>query len=350
MDELLFVVGLGVGLLGIVTWGWKTLPGEGWQFLASVPIGKTANGSWRGRNLTYYGALMATAVVVATAMMYLLMAATHTPLLGTVAISSSTLAICVPSSKLMARIVERKKHTSTIGGASFVGLLLAPWIIQGTQVVCLSIGVGQVPVMVVLAAVMICYTLGEGLGRLACISFGCCYGKPLAQVCPWLKRVFANYSFVFTGATKKIAYASGLAGQEVVPIQALTTVVYISASLTATLLFLQSKYTAAFLVATLVTQIWRPLSELLRADYRGAGTISAYQVMGLAMVPYALLLVWYFSSGPVPVAHLATGLRALWNPLLVVVLEFLWGCIFVYFGWSTVTESTLRFHVRSEEI
>ena len=26
MDELLFVVGLGVGLLGIVTWGWKTLP------------------------------------------------------------------------------------------------------------------------------------------------------------------------------------------------------------------------------------------------------------------------------------------------------------------------------------
>ena len=96
--------------------------------------------------------------------------------------------------------------------------------------------------------------------------------------------------------------------------------------------------------------IWRPLSELLRADYRGDGTISAYQVMGLAMVPYALLLVWYFSSGPVPVARLATGLRALWNPLLVVVLEFLWGCIFVYFGWSTVTESTLLFHVRSEEI
>jgi prolipoprotein diacylglyceryltransferase len=83
----------------------------------------------------------------------------------------------VPSSKLMARIVERKKHTSTIGGASFVGLLLAPWIIQGTQVVCLSTGAGQVSVMVVLAAVMICYTLGEGLGRLACISFGCCYGK-----------------------------------------------------------------------------------------------------------------------------------------------------------------------------
>jgi len=350
MEEWLFVVGLGVGLLGIVIWGWKTLPDERWQFLASVPVGKTANGAWRGRNLTYYGALIATAVVVATTMMYLLMTATNMPLVGTVMVSLSTLAIGVPSSKLMARIVEHKKHTSTIGGASFVGLLLGPWIIQGTQAVCRSQGAGQVPVIVVLAAVMICYTLGEGLGRLACISFGCCYGKPLAQVCPWLKRVFANYSFVFTGATKKIAYASGFDGQEVVPIQALTSVVYVSASLTATLLFLQSKYVAAFLVATLVTQIWRPLSELLRADDRGAGTMSAYQVMGLAMVPYALWLVWYFSSGPVPIARLAVGLRALWNPLLVIVLECVWGCIFVYFGWSTVTESTLRFYVRSEEI
>jgi len=350
MEEWLFVVGLGVGLLGVVIWGWKTLPDERWQFLASIPVGKTANGAWRGRNLTSYGALIATAVVVATAMMYLLMAATNMPLVATVTVSISILVLGVPSSKLMARIVEHKKHTSTIGGASFVGLLWAPWIIQGTQAVCRSQGAGQVPVMVVLAAVMICYTLGEGLGRLACISFGCCYGKPLAQVCPWLKRVFANYSFVFTGATKKIAYASGFDGQPVVPIQALTTIVYLSASLTATLLFLQSKYVAAFLVTTLVTQIWRPLSELLRADDRGAGTMSAYQVMGVAMVPYTLVLVWYFSSGSVPIARLAVGLRALWNPLLVIVLECLWGCIFVYFGWSTVTESTLRFYVRSEEI
>jgi prolipoprotein diacylglyceryltransferase len=285
-------------------------------------------------------------VVVATALLYLLMAAAHMPVIGTVVVISSTLAICLPSSKLIARIVEHKKHTSTIGGASCIGLLLAPWIIQAAQGVCRSLDAGQVPVMVVLAAVTSCYTLGEGLGRLACISFGCCYGKPLSQVCPWLKRLFANYSFVFTGATKKIAYASGLDGQQVVPIQALTTVVYVSASLTATLLFLQSKYVAAFLVATLVTQSWRPLSELLRADYRGDGTMSAYQVMGLAMVPYALVLAMVFSA---PSAA-PPGPQALWNPLLVVALEFLWGGIFVYFGWSTVTESTLLFHVRSEEI
>jgi hypothetical protein len=30
-----------------------------------------------------------------------------------------------------------------------------------------------------------------------------------------------------------------------------------------------------------VTQVWRFLSEFLRADYRGSGRISAYQVMAL---------------------------------------------------------------------
>jgi hypothetical protein len=60
--------------------------------------------------------------------------------------------------------------------------------------------------------------------------------------------------------------------------------------------------------------------------------------------------MWYFSSGVVPIARLAVGLRALWDPLFVIVLEGLWGCMFVYFGWSTVTESTVHFHVRSEEI
>ena len=34
---------------------------------------------------------------------------------------------------------------------------------------------------IVLAALAIGYILGEGLGRLACLSFGCCYGKPLDQ-------------------------------------------------------------------------------------------------------------------------------------------------------------------------
>lgn len=350
MEEALFVTGLGVGFLSLVTWGWRTLPDEGWQFLASVPTGKPQDDCWHGVNFTYYGVLIATAFVMATAMMCLLMAAAHLPVSSTLTVVLPIIAICVPASKLVARLVEHKRHTSTSGGASFVGILLAPWVIALTNATIGSLTHVHIPIMVALAALAVCYTLGEGLGRIACISFGCCYGKPLSQMSPRLQHLFDKVSFVFTGKTKKIAYASGLEGQKVVPIQALTSALYLSAGLLATLLFLHSHYATAWLVAMLTTQIWRPLSEVWRADYRGAGQVSAYQIMGLCAIPYTVALAWLYAATPVPAAHLMTGLQALWNPLLVVVLEALWAGIFVYYGRSTVTESTLSFHVRSEEI
>ena len=50
-----FVLILGMLLAGLVSWAFKRLPDERWQFLASVPILKDANGHWRGLNFTYYG-------------------------------------------------------------------------------------------------------------------------------------------------------------------------------------------------------------------------------------------------------------------------------------------------------
>jgi hypothetical protein len=84
-----------------------------------------------------------------------------------------------------------------------------------------------------LAAIMIAYAFGEGLGRLACISFGCCYGVALQEAHPLLRRVFDRWHFVFFGDTKKISYASGLAGKQVVPIQAITLLLYIGIGLAA---------------------------------------------------------------------------------------------------------------------
>jgi prolipoprotein diacylglyceryltransferase len=75
----------------------------------------------------------------------------------------------------------------------------------------------EIPVMAALAAVMIVSGMGEGLGRIACISFGCCYGKPLAKVHPTVRRIFDKWNFVFSGKMKKISYASGMEGEEVVP-------------------------------------------------------------------------------------------------------------------------------------
>ena len=51
-------------------------------------------------------------------------------------------------------------------------------------------------------------------------------------------RQKAARHFVFSGSMKKISYASGLEGKQVIPIQALTCLLYVGVGLIATLLFL----------------------------------------------------------------------------------------------------------------
>src|SRR5262249_18569814 len=157
-------------------------------------------------------------------------------LLGSIGVTIKTVlvltvvlfALCWPASKLIAGAVEGKKHTFTIGGALFVGVLTAPWIIEG-----LNRTLGErISVIPGLAALATAYTFGEGLGRLACISFGCCYGKSLDRLPNSLRWIFAKLNFTFSGATKKVSYEGHLEGVRVAPIQAVTAVL-----LTATGLF-----------------------------------------------------------------------------------------------------------------
>lgn len=98
----------------------------------------------------------------------------------------------------------------------------------------------------------------------------------------------------------------------------------------------------------LVTQAWRPVSECLRADYRGEGRLSTYQIMSLCAIPYILLMAWLCAPVTRPVADLMVGLKALWEPFLIVALHILWCSVFLYFGRSTVTASTLLFHVNHD--
>ena len=60
MLNLTFVATVAVGLLALLSWGVRTLPGERWQMLAAVPVAKAPDGSWRGVNLTFYGFFSAT--------------------------------------------------------------------------------------------------------------------------------------------------------------------------------------------------------------------------------------------------------------------------------------------------
>ena len=135
-----------------------------------------------------------------------------------------------------------------------------------------------------------------------------------------------------SGKTKKIAYASGLEGERVIPIQALTSALYLMTSLLTTLLFLRSQYSVALAGSLLVTQGWRVVPETLRADYRGGGSVSAYQIMGLLAIPYTLCLPLFFIGPSVPQPNVLVGLQSLWDPAVVLFLQGLWVALFVFFG------------------
>jgi hypothetical protein len=260
------------------------------------------------------------------------------------------LGCCVPASRLVARIVEKKAHTFTVGGAVFVGILVTPAVIL---LINRTIGAAlafHIPLMPAYAAIAIAYAFGEGLGRLACISFGCCYGKPLADSSEFLRRLFSGRGFIFFGGTKKIVYAGGLEATEVIPIQAITAVLYSVCGLISAGLFLISHHTTAFLLATVVTQGWRSISETMRADYRGEGNVSAYQIMGVIGVVYAVAVTLLYAQGSTGLPDLQAGLKSLWNPALILFLQGIWLLIFLYTGRSTVTGATLSFHVNRDRI
>jgi hypothetical protein len=331
-------------------WGFSRLPAEKWQVFATVPSERAKPSGWRGVNFTWYGILTANAYLVAVMVLLVLMGAAGISPLGTALLVVALLACCVPASRLVARIVEKKAHTFTVGGAVFVGILITPPLIVLVNHTAGAVFSFHIPIMAAYAAISIAYAFGEGLGRLACISFGCCYGKPLSASSGILKRIFAGRCFVFFGATKKIAYAGGMEGAEVVPIQAVTAVLYTAFGFIATWLFLTTHQTAAFLTATIATQGWRAVSETLRADYRGEGRVSAYQIMGMIGVIYSIGAAWLLSDASPGLPNLLNGLSNLWNPALILFLQGIWLVIFLYTGRSTVTGATLDFHVHTDRI
>lgn len=350
MASELFILAVTVLAALLLTWGFRSLPNEEWQIMASVPIAKDASGQWQGLNLTYYGALSATAHIAGVVVICVLMGAVGVPPRGTLILVVTLLAICLPASRLVARLVEKKRYGLTVGGGAFAGLLVVPWVILIVNRIAGPLTGIHLPATPALAALSIGYAFGEGVGRLSCVSFGCCYGKPLSQIRPWLRKPLERYSFVFTGKTKKIAYESGLDGEKVVPVQGITAILYVGAALAAADLFLHAHHVAAACVSLVVTQGWRSVSETLRADYRGSTKISPYQVMSIVGIPYLVLLLLIIPVTPTAPPNVAAGLSALWDPGSILLLQVLWIGIFLYTGRSMVTGSTLNFYVHRERI
>lgn len=344
MTEMAWLCGYAVSVALLLYWGGRTLPGERWQMLASVPLVKNADGSWRGLNLTWYGVFNAVSYALATATALILLGSVGSGLAALGLIVCGVLGVCVPASKSIARIVEGKRNTLSVGAASFVGIVIAPWV-----VVAVDRWAGPVPVMPALAALAIAYAVGEGVGRMACLSFGCCYGRPVASLPGTWQRLFARWSLVFEGDTKKAAYAHQLAGHKLVPVQLMTAWLYCAVAVVGMGVFLRGHFALAMIVPLLVTQVWRVLSEFLRADYRGARKISAYQIMAGLGTLYGLFLPFVVESSAVR-PELLQGLRQVWTVPEVLLVQAVFVGAFLFTGRSSVTGSEVRFHVNHQEI
>ncbi len=349
MLENMFIVVLAAVFSLIYGIAFRVLPGERWQVFASVPLRKNEDGSWTGVNLTYYGLLTSTGYAFAIAVLSVMLAAAGAGPLFIILLVLCLMVLFVPSARLMALIIERKRHTLTVGGAVFVLFLSAPWVIAGLDLFPYLSGHGAAGI-VCLASLVTSYAFGEGIGRLACISFGCCYGKPLSSLPPVLQRVFSGFNFIYTGKTKKISYHDQMDGVKTVPVQAITAVLYTASGLAGLWLFINGQYYSSFFLTLTITQVWRFASEFLRSDFRGYGRISAYQKMSLFLLPYYALYVLFTGISAYPVPELVTGFRFIWDPGFMILLFVMWfGCLF-YTGVSSVTSSTLYIYVNEDKI
>lgn len=350
MPDEIFTAVLFLFLALTFRWAFRALPDEKWQIIGCFPHRRLPDGAWQGWNLTWYGFFNAAAIIFSVCVLIILLGALSMQLLPVALILILTLLICLPASRITAFLIEKKQNTYSVGGASFIGIIIAPWLILLVRLAGNKWFDLNISTINILSAMSVAYTFGEGIGRLACISFGCCYGKPLKESSPLIQKIFRRHNFIFTGKTKKIAYAHALDGQAVIPVQAMTCVIYSIAGLAGFYLFLKGFTATAFLLTLTVTQIWRFLSEFLRADYRGTGKISIYQKMSLMACLYGFLTAYIFYEPMADKPVLLTGLMTLLSPGLLLFLAALWIITFIRSGKSKVTDALINIQVNKENI
>ena len=277
-----------------------------------------ADGSWQGQNLTYYGLFNALALCTAVSLVLILTGAAGVPVPVFVAITGAILGICLPASSLIARWVEKKPSTFSVGAASFLGIVLGPWLVVPLEMIARRFtGTGFDP-MAVLSAMMVAYALGEGIGRLACISFGCCYGKPMDQIAASGAAVFfVGGVHLYRLHQRKSPMPTTWTERRFSRFRPLQRYCTAPARWPAPCFTFPASYAWAFFLCLFVTQIWRFFSEFLRADYRGDRKISIYQIMSLATVPYGLLLPFLFPGRRSCRRSLRQGCDQFWHPATI---------------------------------
>ncbi len=135
----------------------------------------------------------------------------------------------------------------------------------------------------------------------------------------------------------------------VIPIQAVTCVIYTALALMASALYFHGQFAVAFAISLIGSQLWRVYSETLRADYRGGSTLfSAYQFMALAAALYGVVIAAWLPAHQGLQPDLMAGLNALWSPGVIISLQLITVVMFFFSGTSTITTGELRFGLASD--
>lgn len=347
MTTPIFLILFALFSLTLLIWGFRYLPRRNWQFFLVLPGKQASDGSWSGRNLTYYGLFNAIAYTLAVSLGLFLMSTIQLPLSCAALMVTIMLIICMPASRLVAWIVEKNPYRFTVGGAAFTGIIALPIVLFGlNRWLYLS---APLPILTICAALALAYAYGEGVGRLACLSFGCCYGQPMDELNPLLQKMFAPFAITYEGTCKKAIYAGNHQNRPLLPIQAITATLYTVTALLGTGLFLHGYFRSAFVLAIVMTQGWRFLSEFLRSDERGAGWLSAYQWMALIAMIYATTIAFVNPPESSQIV-LSDGLAVFAKPAVLLSLQGLAFTVLFYTGLSSVTAVNGHFSVKTDRI
>lgn len=345
MVELLFISILSIILMVLSIFGIRYFPGERFQFLFAIPYKKLSNGSWLSLNITFYGLFNAIAYTLGSFIGVLLLISVGLTRIQVLTILITILSICIPSSKIIAKIIEKSKSGFTVGGAVFVGVIVSPFAVIFAGYITNDHKLLRF-INPIIASLSIAYLIGEGVGRLGCISFGCCYGKSVDAVkSRFLRQLFKRFNTIYNGRCKKVSYASGLCNVETVPVQAMANILYSGTALISITLFIKGLFFISAIVAIIISQLYRFFSEFLRADYRGEGKISPYQKMALMnIVLSTAYLFWGFTPKGISV-----DLQNAFVHILELKMIFIFFAIFfvtlIYTGVSSATYSILTFRI-----
>ena len=122
------------------------------------------------------------------------------------------------------------------------------------------------------------------------------------------------------------------------------------AGLAGVALFLAQQFRLAALIPLIASWGWRACSEWLRADYRGTSRISVYQLMAIVSIIYLSIVLLLMPAASPVAPDLAEAFAHMFSAPVILALQIFWVALFLYYGRSRVTASTLSFHVVAEQI